>query len=67
MRSGRVDQDTMSTSSQWSLDALGGGVNKLREQIARILETDEKKMTRTWREMLKTVLAERECMIRKVL
>ena len=35
-------------------------MNRLREQIARVLETDEKKMTRTWREMLKTVLAERK-------
>ena len=43
------------------------GVNKLREQIARVLKLDEKNMTRTWRKMLKTVLAESESMIRKEL
>ena len=43
------------------------GVNKLREQIARVLKLDEKNMTRTWRKMLKTVLAESESMMRKEL
>ena len=44
---------------------MRGGANKLREQIARVLETNEKKVTRTWREMIKTLLAESESMIRK--
>ena len=38
----------------------------MREQIARVLETDKKKMTRTWRKILKTVLAESESLTRKV-
>ena len=33
----------------------------------RVLETDDKKMTRTWREMPKTVVAESEGMVRRVL
>ena len=46
---------------------MGVGANRMREQIVRVLETDKMKMTRSWREMLKTVLAESESMIRKVL
>ena len=46
---------------------IRGGVNRLREQIARELERSERKMTRTWREMLKIVLAESKRMIKKVL
>ena len=42
-------------------------MNRLREQIARVLETDKKKMTRIWREMLQSQLVESERMIRKVL
>ena len=37
--------------------------NRRLEQIARVLETGKKKMTRTWEEMLKTVLAKSESMI----
>ena len=33
------------------------GANRLRVQIARVLETDEKKMARTWRKMLMTIFA----------
>ena len=46
---------------------MGGGVNRQREkeQIAKAQETGQKQMTRTWREMLKTVLAESENMIKK--
>ena len=46
---------------------MGRSTNKLRKQIARILETAGKKMTRTWREMHKTLLAESESTIRKML
>ena len=34
-----------------AMECMGRGANRLREKIARTLETDEKKMTRTWREM----------------
>ena len=37
----------------------------MRVQIARVLETDEKKMTRSWREILMIILAENESMIKK--
>ena len=45
------------------------GANKLREQIAKVLEmeTEKQKITRTWSKMIKTVLAESERLIRKVL
>ena len=49
------------------IECMGGGGDRLREQIVRVLETDEKKTTRTWREMLKMVLGESESIIRKVL
>ena len=39
----------------------------MREWIAKLLEIYEKKMAWTWRAMLKTVLAESERLIRKVL
>ena len=39
----------------------------MREQIAKVLVPDAKKMTRTWREMLQTALAESENIIRKLL
>ena len=42
-------------------------MNKLREQIVKVLKTGKKKITRIWREMLKTVLAESEIIMRKVL
>ena len=45
--------------------ACMGGANKLREQIAKVLVPNGKKMTSTWREMLKTALAENENIIRK--
>ena len=47
---------------------MGGGANRQREkeQIAKAQETGQKQMTRTWREMLKTVLAESENMIETV-
>ena len=37
---------------------------RLREQIAKVLKTD-KKMTGTWREILKIVLAKSESIIKK--
>ena len=53
----------MSRSSQWSWEEV-----RIRlEQITRVLETDEQKMTKTRRKMLKTILAESRSMIRKVL
>ena len=47
------------------IGCMGGTVNRLREQIVRMLETDEKKMARTWRKMLMTILAENESLIKK--
>ena len=51
------------------IGCLGEGANRQREKehIAKARETDQKQMSRTWREMLKTVLAESENMIKKVL
>ena len=49
------------------IECMERDVNMLREQIAKVLKTDEKKMTRTWREMFKTVVAESESMIQKAL
>ena len=46
---------------------MGRGANRLKEQIARVLEADDKQMTRIWDEILKTVLAESQCTIREVL
>ena len=43
-----------------------GGSNRLRKQTTKILETHVKKMPRTWKEILKTLLAESESIIRKV-
>ena len=40
---------------------------RLKEHISKVLEGDEKMIQKTWKEMLKTVLAESESMIRKVL
>ena len=40
-------------------------MNKLRKQIGRVLETDEYEMKWIWREMLKTVLAEGDAVVRK--
>ena len=47
------------------IGCMRGGVNKLREQIAKVLETEKQKITRTWSNMIKTVLAESERLIRK--
>ena len=48
------------------IGCIGRGVNRLREQIAK-LETDENKMKSIWREILKTAFAESESILRKVL
>ena len=45
--------------------AQGRGTNELRKQIKKVLVTNKKKITWTWREILKTVLAESESMIDK--
>ena len=45
----------------------GGGANKLRTQIAKVMKADKKKMIAKWRDMLKTVLSESESTIKKVL
>ena len=39
----------------------------MRKQLAKVLKTDKMKMTRIWSKMLKTVLADSERMIKKVL
>ena len=39
----------------------------MKRQKTRLLETDEMKMTRSWKNMLKTVLAERESIKQRVL
>ena len=67
MKLGRGDQDTMSRSYQvlfvaWKEVRIDWG-----EQIARVLEADEKKMTMTKREMLKTVLNESESIVKNAL
>ena len=46
------------------VECIGGGVNKLKEQM---LETNEKMKTRIENEMFKTVFAERGSMIEKEL
>jgi len=49
------------------IGCMGGGATQLKEQIRRIMNGTERTLVQTWREMLKTVLAETEGMIRKVL
>ena len=44
---------------------MGEDANRVKEQITRVLETNEKKMTRTYKEMFKTVFAESKNIIRK--
>ena len=44
---------------------MGEDANRVKEQITRVLETNEKKMTRTYKEMFKTVFAESENIIRE--
>lgn len=39
----------------------------LNEEVARTLESDGQKIIKTWREMIKAVLAESESVIRNVL
>ena len=40
------------------IECMGGGVNRLRKQTARQLETDGNRRTKILRELLKTGLAE---------
>ena len=47
------------------IGCMGEDANKVKEQITRVHETDEKKMTRTYKEMFKTVFAESKNIIRK--
>ena len=48
------------------IGGIGGGVNRLRKQKSKVLKTNNRNMTRTWREMLKIVLNESGSKIRKV-
>ena len=49
------------------IERVGGGENRFRKQMGRVLETNEKQMTMTSREILKIVNAESESMIKKLL